>query len=164
MLFRSAAGQPHGPCAKNIYIGNACRGADGTFNNTTCKPLNPFEEYLVAVNDYIANGGSGFDVLQRNTTKFNTGISLRDSLTDYIRGLNNRCTDASLYTNVIGVHCKDAQSETYDCTSQCMGSALAGCTAKGMVPTTYDYTSVPCLGADVQAHDGRLQMFTTVSQ
>ncbi len=161
---QDAAGQPHGPCAKNIYIGNACRGADGTFNNTTCKPLNPFEEYLVAVNDYIANGGSGFDVLQRNTTKFNTGISLRDSLTDYIRGLNNRCTDASLYTNVIGVHCKDAQSETYDCTSQCMGSALAGCAAKGMVPTTYDYTSVPCLGADVQAHDGRLQMFTTVSQ
>jgi hypothetical protein len=33
-----------------------------------------------------------------------------------------------------------------------------------MVPTTYDYTSVPCLGPDVQAHDGRLQMFTTVSQ
>ena len=68
-----------------------------------CKPLNPFGEYRVAVNDYIAAGGSGFSVLKRNTTKFNTGISLRDALVDYIRTLPNRCTDPSMYTNVVGV-------------------------------------------------------------
>jgi hypothetical protein len=93
---------------------------DGTFNGTSCKPLDPFGEYRVAVNDYIANGGSGFTVLKRNTTKFNTGISLRDSLIDYIRTLPNLCGDhASDFTNVVGVTCKDAQGETFDCTTSC---------------------------------------------
>ena len=60
----------------------------------------PFGQYRVAVNDYIASGGSGFAVLKRNTTKFNTGISLRDALIDYIRTLPNRCdADAATPTS-----------------------------------------------------------------
>jgi 5'-nucleotidase len=151
-----------GPCAKNIFVGDNCRMPDGTFNGTTCKPLNPYGEYRVAVNDYIANGGSGFAVLKRNTTKFNTGISLRDALVDYIRALPNRCTDPSQFTNIVGVNCKDKQGETYDCTSVCNGDAnFANCQAQLLTPIKYDYTGIACLGPDVEAHDGRIQMFTT---
>jgi len=49
------------------------------------EPLNPVAIYKVAVNDYIAKGGSGFRVLKRNTTKIDTGISLRDALIDALR-------------------------------------------------------------------------------
>jgi len=90
-----------------------------------CRPVLPGGEYRVAVNDYIAAGGSGFAVLKRNTTKFNTGISLRDSLIDYITEQNTRC-DVSQYTNLIGVQCVDAHSfdplnggTSYDCSANC---------------------------------------------
>jgi 5'-nucleotidase/UDP-sugar diphosphatase len=153
-------GHPGG-CAKNIFVGDHCRMPDGTFNGTSCKPLDPYGEYRVAVNDYIANGGSGFAVLKRNTTKFNTGISLRDALVDYIRTLPNRCSDPSQFTNIVGVNCKDKQAETYDCTTQCNGTNFANCAAQSMSPENYDYTSIACLGPDVQAHDGRIQMFSS---
>jgi hypothetical protein len=51
--------------------------------------VNPAASYKIAVNDYIAKGGSGFKVLKRNTTRIETGISLRDSLIDWLRG---QCT------------------------------------------------------------------------
>jgi 5'-nucleotidase len=156
------AGLPHAACAKNIYLGNNCRLPDGSFNGTTCKPLNQFTEYRVAVNDYIANGGSGFSVLQRNTTKFNTGISLRNSLVDYIRALPNRCADPSLYTNIVGVVCRDKKGETYDCSAACNGAAMSGCAQQGLAPQPYDYRDIPCLGPDVQAHDGRIATLTSV--
>ncbi|MFN7130703.1 MAG: bifunctional metallophosphatase/5'-nucleotidase [Myxococcales bacterium] len=53
------------------------------------KPLERNASYKVAVNDYIAKGGSGFAVLRRNTTRIETGISLRDSLIDWMR---SQCT------------------------------------------------------------------------
>jgi len=34
--------------------------------------------YELATNDYIANGGSGFEVLERNTTQYDTEVSIRD--------------------------------------------------------------------------------------
>lgn len=49
------------------------------------EPVNPTESYKVAVNDFIGRGGSGFEVLRRNTTKVNTNLSLRDALIDYMR-------------------------------------------------------------------------------
>lgn len=49
------------------------------------EPVNPSESYKVAVNDFIGRGGSGFEVLRRNTTKVNTNLSLRDALIDYMR-------------------------------------------------------------------------------
>ena len=52
-------------------------------------PLDIRASYKIAVNDYIAKGGSGFKVLKRNTTRIETGISMRDSLIDYMRG---QCT------------------------------------------------------------------------
>jgi 5'-nucleotidase len=119
---QAKSGLPPGPCAKNIYLGDECRDADGSFTSAAagkkCKPLLPFGEYRVAVNDYIANGGSGFTVLKRNTTKFNTGISLRDALVDYIRTLPNRC-DPTSYGNITGVSCLDSGGERFDCTATC---------------------------------------------
>ncbi|MDY7225212.1 bifunctional metallophosphatase/5'-nucleotidase [Hyalangium rubrum] len=53
------------------------------------KPLDPNGTYRIAVNDYIAKGGSGFRVLKRNTTRIETGISLRDSLIGYMQ---SQCT------------------------------------------------------------------------
>ncbi len=50
-------------------------------------PLDPSGTYQLATNNYIAHGGSGFDVLERNTTQVDTGISIRDvvqaSITQY---------------------------------------------------------------------------------
>lgn len=41
-------------------------------------PLDPDGTYELATNNYIAHGGSGFEVLERNTTQVDTGISIRD--------------------------------------------------------------------------------------
>ncbi len=49
------------------------------------EPLNSFTSYKLATNDYIAKGGSGFRVLKRNTTRFETGVSLRDGLIQFMR-------------------------------------------------------------------------------
>lgn len=57
------------------------------------RPLNPAATYKLAANDYIAKGGSGFEVLKRNTTKLDTGISLRDGLVDSLRKF---CTCAEI--------------------------------------------------------------------
>ena len=50
--------------AKDIVINGAALDPDGT--------------YELATNNYIAHGGSGFEVLKRNTTQIDTGISIRD--------------------------------------------------------------------------------------
>jgi 5'-nucleotidase / UDP-sugar diphosphatase len=41
--------------------------------------------YQLATSDYLAGGGSGYQVLKRNTTQQDTYIQQRDALTDYIR-------------------------------------------------------------------------------
>lgn len=41
--------------------------------------------YELATSNYLATGGSGFRVLQRNTTQVDTRIQQRDALIDYIR-------------------------------------------------------------------------------
>ena len=89
-------------CAQNIYIGDGCRPADpntGQINpdvpvdpaTTKCTPLSLDGLYRVAVNNYIAAGGSGFLVLQRNTSQQDTGVSLRDSLTVFLTQQGNKC-------------------------------------------------------------------------
>jgi 5'-nucleotidase/UDP-sugar diphosphatase len=77
---------PHA-CAENVYLGDDCRAGDpeGPIDPTRCRAVLPAGLYRVAVNDYIAKGGSGFDVLKRNTSKQDTGVSLRDSLQVFLR-------------------------------------------------------------------------------
>ena len=116
-----------------------------------CKPLDPSGLYRVAVNDYIASGGSGFAVLKRNTTKFNTGISLRDALVDYIRTLPNRCTRPSQYTNIVGVHLQGQAGRDLRLHRRSATATRASPTARRMLmsPEKYDYTGIACLGPDV---------------
>ncbi len=84
--------------ATGIYIGateTTCTGDQdcpgglaGSCDSTIkrCwRPIDPIASYEMATSNYLANGGSGFRVLQRNTTQFDTKIQQRDALIDYIR-------------------------------------------------------------------------------
>lgn len=53
------------------------------------KALDPDGTYELATNDYIAGGGSGFEVLKRNTTQVDTGISIRDAVKQSITQYRN---------------------------------------------------------------------------
>ncbi len=95
-------------CAKNIAIGDNCRAGivDGPIDFNRCAPLVKTSLYRVAVNDYIAAGGSGFDVLRRNSSKQDTGISLRDSLRVFLN-TQTKCTTQMDTTRVPAVPVKD---------------------------------------------------------
>lgn len=124
-----------GSHAYDIALGDSCRSPDGSVDLARCRQLDCFASYKVAVNDFISVGGSGFVVLKRNTTRFNTGISLRDALADYIRSLPQteptaRCSgDDPMFSNIKGV-------------------GLLG---------PYDYSNVTCLLPSIQARDGRIR-------
>jgi 5'-nucleotidase len=67
----------------------ACGGRFGSCDTGTGICWQPIEEtasYELATSNYLAGGGSGFRVLQRNTTQFDTKIQQRDALIDFIRG------------------------------------------------------------------------------
>jgi 2',3'-cyclic-nucleotide 2'-phosphodiesterase (5'-nucleotidase family) len=68
-------------------------GRDITING---EPISAATSYKLATNDYIAKGGSGFRVLKRNTTRIETGVSLRDALIDYLQ--KSYCTCTQLLT------------------------------------------------------------------
>lgn len=79
-------------CLEDLTGVGRCWAHPATHVEINGKPLDPNETYRIAVNDYIAKGGSGFSVLKRNTTRIETGISLRDSLIGYMQGFCN-CDD-----------------------------------------------------------------------
>ena len=121
-------------CAKNIYLGDDCRGGnpDGPIVEGACPPLVPTGLYKVAVNDYIAKGGSGFDALKRNTSKQFTTISLRDALVDFLR------------------------------TQPACGEAVLDVTADPDLPederrVTTRWGTVACINTTVEPHDGRIR-------
>ena len=118
-------------CAKNIYLGEDCRGGvpDGPIDTSVCRPVVETGLYRVAVNDYIAKGGSGFDALKRNTTKQDTGVSLRDSLTVYLR--NQPACDESVI----------------DFTD----------TASPQRTVVERWGDIACLDESVEPHDGRIR-------
>lgn len=94
-------------CAEQIYVGYirdsanqliSCKTDDecafgGTVNTGQCDKsngkcqsiINETNIYELATSNYLAAGGSGFRVLQRNTTQFDTKVQQRDALVDYIR-------------------------------------------------------------------------------
>jgi 5'-nucleotidase / UDP-sugar diphosphatase len=81
--------------------GGRCWSHPGTNVTITGKPLNENETYRVAVNDFIARGGSGFLVLKRNTTRVETGIPLRDSLIGFMQ---NFCSCEEILANKTDVN------------------------------------------------------------
>ncbi|HMG53671.1 MAG TPA: bifunctional UDP-sugar hydrolase/5'-nucleotidase [Kofleriaceae bacterium] len=117
-------------CAKNIYLGDRCRmndNADGEIDPARCAPLVPTSLYRVAVNDYIAAGGSGFLVLKRNTSKQDTGVSLRDGLRIYLN------------------------SQT-----KCKAGVLDETDTEGR-SVVARYGAISCLDETIEAHDGRIR-------
>jgi 2',3'-cyclic-nucleotide 2'-phosphodiesterase (5'-nucleotidase family) len=118
-------------CAKNVYLGENCRGGtpDGPIDTDLCRPVVPTGLYRVAVNDYIAKGGSGFEALKRNTTKQDTGVSLRDSLTVYLRNQ---------------VPCADTVIDFTD-------------TASPQRTVVERWGEISCLDESVEPHDGRIR-------
>ena len=75
-------GDQHGdfPHTDNIEIGGIPLQLNGT--------------YKLATNDYIAAGGSGFQILQHNTTQQNTFISMRDAVIEYLKTIGTvPCTN-----------------------------------------------------------------------
>ena len=62
-----------------------CLRAEGSASGKCLSPIRPTSVYELATSNYLAGGGSGFRVLQRNTTQFDTKIQQRDALVDYIR-------------------------------------------------------------------------------
>ncbi|HSD88587.1 MAG TPA: bifunctional UDP-sugar hydrolase/5'-nucleotidase [Kofleriaceae bacterium] len=123
-------------CAKNIYIGEHCRGdnPDGPVDPNKCAPLSLTGLYRVAVNDYIAGGGSGFIVLKRNTSQQNTGISLRDALTVYLNKQPNICNGKST-------------AEIPDETD----------TQAPQRTVQVRWGNISCLDGNIEKHDGRIR-------
>lgn len=69
-------------CPGGVEVVGAC-----DLNTQRCwQPIDPIASYELATSNYLAGGGSGFRVLQRNTTQFDTQIQQRDALIDFIRG------------------------------------------------------------------------------
>ncbi|MBI5490010.1 MAG: bifunctional metallophosphatase/5'-nucleotidase [Deltaproteobacteria bacterium] len=64
------------PCAESVIIG------DGT----EARAIDPLGSYELATSNYLAQGGSGYVVLRRNTTQQDSGIPMREALIDRIRG------------------------------------------------------------------------------
>jgi 5'-nucleotidase / UDP-sugar diphosphatase len=93
-----------------------CWSHSGTNIEINGAPLDLFATYKIAVNDYIAKGGSGFEVLKRNTSRQETYISLRESLIGYLQHFCS-CAD---YANG-GVKVVDGVS--VPCTQQLGGDA-----------------------------------------
>jgi 5'-nucleotidase len=63
------------------------RGSNG--ETGTCQiPIIDENLYELATSNYLAGGGSGYRVLERNTTQFDTLIQQRDALVDYLRNAN----------------------------------------------------------------------------
>jgi 5'-nucleotidase len=63
----------------------SCNTTVGVCNGTCQLPIALENLYELATNNYIAAGGSGYLVLQRNTTQLNTYINQRDALSDWIQ-------------------------------------------------------------------------------
>jgi len=70
---------------KRSKVRGACLKAEGKTVGRCLSKIEPLALYELATSNYIATGGSGFRVLQRNTTQVDTRIQQRDALIDYLR-------------------------------------------------------------------------------
>jgi len=78
------------------YGGEAVSGVTYTIENKKPKeikingvPLDYNKNYLVATNSYLFEGGSGFGIFLKSQNRVNTGISARDTLSEYLEKIKN---------------------------------------------------------------------------
>jgi 5'-nucleotidase len=77
---------PNGNVQEGICDLSLTYDPDPTKNRRVCQsPIQITNLYELATSNYLAGGGSGFRVLQRNTTQLDTKIQQRDALIDFIR-------------------------------------------------------------------------------
>jgi 5'-nucleotidase len=151
-------------CAEQIYIGysnTACMSdADCPLDSSgnqmpgSCDTSLPIAQrhcmlpvalenvYDFATSNYLAAGGSGFRVLQANTTQFNTQINQRDALIDYIQNGHPCGYNANANTNEGLTACSTD--------ADCMDSTLV-CACPGIAqvdPTTDACTARPGASCD----------------
>lgn len=69
----------------NVELPGACAKPEGKELGLCLSQIKDTNLYELATSNYLAGGGSGFRVLQRNTTQFDTKIQQRDALIDYLR-------------------------------------------------------------------------------
>ncbi len=147
-------------CAKNVVLGDDCRtngDPDADIDPQKCPPIEPNGLYRVAVNDYIAKGGSGFEVLKRNTSKQDTGVSLRDALIDFLRGQDTCCVrekdgTCSAATDTLCVPTDDTSATATPCPAG-DDDALA---QMGLVRVGSYWGAISCI-RDYEDHDGRIR-------
>jgi 5'-nucleotidase len=77
--------QPKRSCTSDADCGAGQTGSCDPNTSLCWQKLDREANYELATSNYLAAGGSGFRVLQRNTTQFDTGVQQRDALIDYIR-------------------------------------------------------------------------------
>ncbi|HEX7700589.1 MAG TPA: bifunctional UDP-sugar hydrolase/5'-nucleotidase, partial [Kofleriaceae bacterium] len=132
-------------CAKNIYVGDGCRPTDPNTGQvqtdaavdpatSPCAPLEKNGLYRVAVNNYIAAGGSGFVVLKRNSSQQDTGVSLRDSLTVFLTKQGQKCDGIGTETIIDTTDTQSPQRTVKD-----------------------RWGNASCLDDLIEAHDGRIR-------
>jgi 5'-nucleotidase len=79
-----------------IVLAGQCDTSGGLQATGVCNaPLQLENVYDFATSNYLAAGGSGFRVLQRNTTQVNTQIAQRDAVIDFIRNAHPCGYDAN---------------------------------------------------------------------
>ncbi|WP_228530509.1 MULTISPECIES: bifunctional UDP-sugar hydrolase/5'-nucleotidase [Myxococcaceae] len=121
----AAEREGHNPwqCLESDLNGYRCYANPAYDISINGKALDKHTTYAVAVNDYIAKGGSGFNVLKRNTTRFETGISLRDSLIGYMQGLCS-CDEilAGATTSKTGEYCGVLTNGHYEVDTATIGA------------------------------------------
>lgn len=68
-------------------IGERCVGftVGGDTSGRCQMPISENGVYELACNDYIAAGGSGFEVLAQNTTQYDTGVPIRTVVLEYLQ-------------------------------------------------------------------------------
>ena len=88
---------------EDCYTDADCSLASEICSAGACgQPIVPQGVYELATNNYIANGGSGFKVLEQNTTKVDTGISMRDAVITYLLDHPNLPADAPTFADSDG--------------------------------------------------------------
>jgi 5'-nucleotidase / UDP-sugar diphosphatase len=103
------------------------------------QPIQNIANYELATSNYLAAGGSGFRVLQRNTTQLDTKVQQRDALVDFIRAgapcgadKNGKLVDCSKDSDCAGVGegficaCPEATIEGEFCATDSKRSCGAG--------------------------------------
>ena len=76
---------PRVPCASDADCPGGLLGSCDVEASQCWQPIQNISSYELATSNYLAGGGSGFRVLQRNTTQLDTKVQQRDALVDFIR-------------------------------------------------------------------------------